>query len=709
MVGTASLILLAYAVTWSAFPSVLTWRHSQLIAGATGGMWLILLRLVAPNPNGIAAGQTPLAIAMTALLGTVALALPISHPEAWSAASIVLMLTGVITWLWYPPQGMSPFRIARQTTLSMGFALLSALTLELFGVSPWRHNPVLTDLSRPISGPFDRSETLTGALIALAVATMVALWTTPDEEVRTRRVGRVLVVLLIAANALFAPPISVGNLALIVLSIAVGVASTWRLAPTTTTPESGAKRRWTLLLIAALLVSSAFSAPLSTSETTLRPQLHNPSPLIDTLDPSWQVADPLVPELKDQLALIEWKAAARNLPFGSGVGTWFDETVGIATSVYHLPESMPPNRQAGWPDQPRSFLAAAITEMGIIAAFVWAFFAVGGFLLTRLIVRTRAFPRVLAIFSGSAPILIVGFLPGASHPFICLALLLNWFLLSAPLANHDIQDGKRIVPRESTLSDTRRAPRGRILIIAVPALIVGWFSMHHTRWTRQSAMGYAEAARGNLNNALTHFERANRFLPHPATLYNEALLFEALHPNSDFDHALELYRQALRRRPHSSEYLVARTQTHLREHALLLASQGPLAANRKNAAIEASVEDLQQAIRLAPHWGTPRRLLTEVYMLLAQRDNAIQVIRTAESELRDPVELALLHFLEARIAATLDDDPMRALQILEGLENGPNRGTLLLQVGMDHGRIQFWIRTGESPFQPELFHEGHEH
>lgn len=712
-IASASIMLSAFAVTWSAFPNLLTWRHSQLIAAAVTGMWLIILRLFAPNPQGVAAGQAPLAIAMTALLGTVALALPISHPELWSAASVVLLLTGLTTWFWYPPRGIDPFHIARRGAVALALAVLIALGLEVLGISPLKINPTLIDTGRPLSGPFDRSETLSTSLVAITIAMTVGLWTAPDHAKRFRLTGSILVVALVAANALFAQPLS----PLFALSLAAattigtGIAALAERArgagPLTWRARSW--RVWTGLLLSASLIGSLIAPPFSKAEPTLFPRLEAHSPVFRELDPMWQASDPLVPELKSELDNIEWLGVARNLPFGSGVGTWLDENVSTATRRLELPEYQAPNRIAGWPDQPRSMLAAGIMEMGIIAGFAWLLTAIGGILIARLVIRTRTVSPELALLSGAAPVIILGFLPGGSHPVVCFALLLNWFLLCAPLADSKDEAGKKMVPRASTEGDPRRSPRGRILIILVPALLVGWFSIQHTRWTRQSGLAYIAAANGRIEEAHDRFAKANRFLAHPATLFNEARLFEMQNPTSDFEHVANRYSEALRRRPRDAEYLVQRAQVRLREHQTVLSERGEEAAAELEPNLQRAIRDLKRAVKYAPRWGMPRELLVEAYALVGEIDMAMQTIETAKTELRDKREIAAISLYEARIAAYFQNDPKRAAELLEEAEHGPLRGLMLLQIGIERGRVDFWLRTGDNPFNLSQWHEGHIH
>lgn len=711
--GSWSLVLASFAVTWSAFPNLLTWRHSQLIAAAVTGMWLILLRIFAPNPAGVAAGRAPLAIAMTALMGTVAVALPVSHPELWSAASLVMMLTGITTWLWYPPVGLDPFRIARRASIALALSVLIALLLEALGISPLRINPILIDTARPLSGPFDRSETLSTSLVAITIALTVGLWTAPSAARRFRAIGSVVLVALVSANALFAQPLS----PLFALSLAIATtlgtgAAMWAersrgAGPLTS--RARAWRLWTALVLSGMLLGSLITPPFAPASPTLQPRLETHSPLFQELDPMWQSSDPLVPELKDQLDTLEWRGVLRNLPFGSGAGTWLDENVSTATRQLVLPEYDAPTRIAGWPDQPRSVLAAAIIEWGIIAAFAWILIAIGGVLIARLVIRTRTFAPELALLSGAAPVIILGFLPGGSHPVVCFALLLNWFLLCAPLADSDSEEGKKMVPRESTAADPRRAPRGRILIILIPAFFVGWFSIQHTRWTRQSGLAYAAAARGEIEVAHDRFARANQFLAHPATLYNEAKLFEMLYPNERFEHLHERYSEALRRRPHAADYFVARAEVALREHQHVLETHGMSAAQALTPTLQKAASDLRRAIRYAPKWGAPRERLAETLLLLGERDDALQTVRDAEEALSDPREIAAIKLHEVRIAIYLDQDAARARDLLEAAESGPIKGAMLALIGIDRGRVDFWLRTGENPFTDNLLHEGHHH
>lgn len=709
---SALLPLLAYAVAWSSFSSLLTWRHSQLFAGAVGGLVLLLLRALPLNPSSKASGKTPLSVAMVALVGTVALALPLAHPELWSAASVALMASGVTVWLWYPPHSFAPFRAAAQAAVALSIAILVPVVLEGAGISPW-HGPghgIFGDT--PLSGSFDHSNTLTAALLFSAFALVVAAWPNPRVPRRTQLSAIGLLAALCVLALLVARPLPLP--ATIAFALAAGLGHFWRASTSESDPfvqhQAPRYRQGAFVAVIGMLI--AFTTPPllhAVPDELFPPEASYASSL--ELDPSWQTADPLPKAVHSELQRAEWRALRHNLPFGAGVGTWLDETLLYMEPVRGVAPDGEPTRQAGWPDQPRSLLAASVTEHGILAGFVWLLVAIGGLLLARLVIRNSAFPTSLASLIGVAPGVGLAFIPGTSQMAPMLALILSWFLLCAPLARAEERAALRLVPAASTHGDPRKPPRGRIFILLIPGLVVAWFSLSHVRWSALAERGYRANDRGELQVAQQYFEAANRWLPHPSTLFNEARLLEMV--GSPDAHALieARYVEALRRRPKAPSYLVARAQWRLRLHQqgveeTHLASGAPA---RERAWLEAALADLDLALEEAPRWALAQQLRLECLILLERYDEASAAYEHAYAGLISPENRNELRILRIRELAWKHNDREAAKALLDVAEQKPAHPITRYLMQHERGRLVFWENTEESPYSVHTFHEGHQH
>lgn len=706
--------LLAFAVTWSAFPTLLTWRHSQLIGGAMGGLVLLLLRGVARTPDSQAAGRTPLAIAMTALVGAVALALPIAHPEIWSAASVALCLTGVTVWLWYPPAGFQPFRVAVHALLAMTAALLVPLLLDALTLSPWRTTQSLSDASRPLAGIFDRSDTLPTALLAVGMGLLVASTTRYAASTRWAAWLKALIAATIGAQLLVAQPLPLMGVGLLAATatgaLILHAANAWRAQRRGAAPKPSAstpvRPRSMMLLLAALLLASVLPPVIQRANPSLFASGASDTLASSVLDPAWRVADPLPVGLQMELARAEWRAAAANLPFGAGVGTWLDDTLAHLSPQPPMRPDEEPTRQADWPDQPRSTLAAAISEHGVIAAFVWVLIALGGVLLARLILRNTAASWPLVATSASLPAIAFLAFPGATHPAIVLTALLTWFLTCDPLAALEGDHRSRLVPSAVDPGDRRRPPRGRIAIILIPALVVGWFSIGHLRWSRHAALAYDAAASGDASTALRRFEAANRAMPHPATLYNEAAL-TALLGNRAIDHAQMRLQEALRRSPHSPSYGFMSGSLFLRWHQLAMAE--PPNAETEAQMLDYARVELKMAVERAPNWARARLAYIETLLLLGERDATAAAIDDARALLWSAPNRTELLVLEARLHAWLNNDPDTAIDIIDKAESAPAYPATRYMLQGERARLETWKRSGENSYGRTTLHEGHDH
>lgn len=699
--------LLSYAIVWSAASSLLTWRHSQLIAGATGGLLLLLIRALPLNPASEASGKTPLSIAMAALVGTVAMAMPLSHPEIWSAASLTLMLAGVTVWLWYPPRHFQPFRAAAQASVALALAILLPLALELAGISPWHGGGTGIASGLAVTSTFDRSETLTAALLYTSLALVVAVWPNPLVPRRTRTGAAFLLGVLILAALFFAPGLPIT--AVIGFLIVGAIGTFWRA--NSSEGDNYVRERAARYRIGAALgglaMLVAFSSPalLLDVEPEVFPSRADETAALH-LDPSWNSADPLLPAAHAELRRAEWRAVASNLPFGAGAGAWLDETLLQLRPVVGIAPDAEPTRQAGWPDQPRSLLAASITEHGVLAAFVWALLAGGGYLLGRLVVRHSIFPTSLAAVLGLAPAIGFATIPGTSQAAPVYALLLSWFLLCAPLARAESREALKLVPTASTEDDPRRPPRGRIFILLIPALVVGWFAFSHLRWSQESARGYQANIEGDLPRALAHFERANAALPHPASYFNEARLLETAADPALTPRIEAAYEEALRRRPNAPSYLMSRAEWRLRQHEAI--ATGPTPRNEV-ALVEAALSDLETVLKDAPLWALAHQRMLECLILLDRLEDADAHYAHAMGLLMSPQNRTELRMLRVRQLAWRQNDLEAARALLDEAEESPSHPVTRYFMQHERGRLVFWENSATSPYSIQNFHEAHGH
>lgn len=702
--------LLSYAVVWSAFSQLLTWRHSQLIAGAAGGLVLLLLRAIPFNPSSAASGKTPLSIAMVAVVGTVALALPIAHPEIWSAASICLLLAGITVWLWYPPRGFEPFRSAAQASVALAIAMLVPLGLEAIGFSPWHGPGTGLGSGFPLTGAFDQSETLSAALLYSALTLLVAIWPNPLVPSLTRRGAAVLLGLVCIAALLFAPAIPIAATIAFILAAVHGFFWRANASESDEYVRRQTPRYRSGVTVAFIGMLIAFNTPALLVDAEDQVFAHRPYfEASIALDPSWESADPLPQTVEDELRRAEWRAMWSNLPFGAGVGTWLDETLRHFEPTPGIAPDEEPVRQAGWPDQPRSILAAAVTEHGILAGFIWVLMAAGGLLLARLVIRHSAFPTSVASVIGAGPAIGFAFLPGTSQMAPAYALLLSWFLLCAPLARANARAALRLVPAVSSDNDPRKPPRGRIFILLVPAFVVGWFAISHLRWSQQAHRGYLANAEGNLESALQHFQQANQALPHPATLFNEAKLLEALDAGESTERVTAAYEEALSRRPNAPSYLVARAQWRLRQHQAWVEGEEPVDTDTLDELAQRALDDVERALIEAPLWALAHQLRLESLILLGELDEATQRYEESSDRLMSPENRNELRMLRIRQLAWLEEDREAATELLDQAELKPAHPITRYFMQHERGRLVFWEQSRESPYTPAIFHEGHIH
>lgn len=672
-----------------------------------GGLLLLLIRAIPLNPASAASGKTPLSIAMVALVGSVALAMPLSHPEIWSAASVTLMLAGVTAWLWYPPRHFEPYRAAAQASVALALAILLPLALELVGFSPWHGRGTGISSGLAVTSTFDRSETLTAALLYTGLALTVAVWPNPLVPRRTRTGAAILLGVVILAALFFAPGLPIT--AVIGFLIAGAIGTVWRANSSEGDAfvRERAPRYRIGTAIGGLAMLVAFSSPalLLDVEPQVFPTRTYESAVLD-LDPGWNTADPLLPAAEAELRRAEWRAVASNLPFGAGAGAWLDETLLELRPVVGIVPDAEPTRQAGWPDQPRSLLAAAITEHGILAAFVWALLAGGGYLLGRLVVRNSMFPTSLAAVLGLAPAIGFATIPGTSQAPPVYALLLSWFLLCAPLARAESRQALRLVPAASTDSDPRRPPRGRIFILLIPALVVGWFALSHLRWSMESARGYQANIESDLPLALAHFERANAAMPHPASYFNEARLLEAADDPTLTPRIEAAYEEALRRRPNAPSYLMSRAEWRLRQHEAI--ATGPTPHN-ETALVEAALADIEHVLEDAPLWALAHQRKLECLILLDRLEDADAHYTGAMQLLMSPQNRTELRMLRVRQLAWRQGDLDAARALLDEAEVSPSHPVTRYFMQHERGRLVFWENSATSPYSIRNFHEAHRH
>lgn len=701
--------LLAVAVVWSASPHLLTWRHSQLLAGAIGGLTLLLLRILPVNARGTAAGRTPMAVTMFAVAGMTLLAVMTGHPQLWNGAMVVLMLSGVTAWLWYPPAFFSPFPAAAQAAIALSVAVIVSISLEYFGISPLHYALDSEAKHTFIRGAFDQSQTLSTVLFVSALSLIVAAWPNPSVPPRTRRFSQAMLALTCATGLLIATPIPFSARVAIGLVALVGMF--WRPQRAQAENALEAQRtdtryRWGAIT-AVLSVVLIFTLPPLLAQDSPYSEAPSSGPTSTVaLDPTWHTTDPLPKALDTALRKAEWRAAIRNLPFGAGVGTSLDEALRYLQPVDGLRNHDEPVTQFGWPDTPRSMLATMITEHGIMALFVWVLITAGGLLLARLVIVHSVFPPAIAQVIGITPGVTLAFLPGGSQMATALAMVLSWFLLCAPLAHAEARSAARLVPAPSTPADHRRAPRGRIIILLVPAVFIAWFAVANLRWSSSAYWGYRANLDGAPDQALEHFHEANRAFAHAQTLYNEARLMERETPGAT-EPIETLYAQAKTLRPRSPSYRVAHAQWLLRRHALTARDAQDSAALQ--ALVERAHDDVQEARREAPRWALAHALQLETLILLDRLDDADALYDDLMQTTENEEARNALRLLRIRMLAWKRDDLVAARALLDEALEQPASPTTRDQLTEERALLEMWEATGESPYTLQTFHAGHAH
>lgn len=661
------------------------------------------------NARGTAAGKTPMAVTMFAVAGMTLLAVMTGHPQLWNGAMVVLMLSGVTAWLWYPPAFFSPFPAAAQAAVALSVAIILPIFLEYFGVSPWHY--ALHDEANHtvIRGAFDQSQTLSTVLFVSALSLIVAAWPNPSVPPRTRRFSQVMLALTCTTGLLIATPIPFSARVAIGLVALVGMF--WRpqraQAEGALEPQhTDTRYRWGAIA-AVLSVVLIFTLPPVLSQDSPYNQAR-PSGASSTtaLDPTWQTSDPLPNELDTALRKAEWRAAIRNLPFGAGVGTSLDETLRYLQPVDGLRNHDEPTAQFGWPDTPRSMLATMITEHGIMALFVWVLITAGGLLLARLVIVHSVFPPAIAQVIGVTPGVTLAFLPGGSQMATALAMVLSWFLLCAPLAHAEARSAARLVPAPSTPSDQRRAPRGRIIILLVPAVFIAWFSIANLRWSASAYWGYRANLEGDTQQALEYFHEANQAFAHAQTLYNEARLLEQRDPAA-IERIDALYAESKTLRPRSPSYRISHAQWLLRRHAAV-ARDEPHSAELLILA-ERAHHDVLEARREAPRWALAQSLQLETLILLDRLDDADALYATLMQTTVDEEARNTLRLLRIRMLAWKRNDLNAARTLLDQALAHPATPTTREQLARERTLLEIWETTGESPYTLQTFHAGHAH
>lgn len=549
--GTLMVIALPSLCALVSLPGFLSWRHSQVVAGVAGALLLLILRLLAPNERQRGSGSAPLALAMTALIGSVGVALVSGHPEGWNAASVTLILAAMVAWIWYPPRGFDPYPTTVRAIGLVVVLTVATVVLDAVGVQPFSPVPGLMDPSAPPRGSFSHSDTTRAVLLCGALL---------SATIAVRRPHHTTVFGLLAATAavtlfLLQPPLS--PIATISLTSLVALGALVRAfggAPATDprVPEISKRRRWigstAVLLFAGGLIAMSYVNPERPwDRATL---------VVDEGDPlvrPWLSADPFPRAQAADFDGASLRAALRNLPFGRGGGTWLDATL---MEMRHLEVSNESAllRLEPWPDMPRSLLSAAVIEHGILALFIWLLLVFGAVVVIRDSARIWHVPLPLAITVGALPAWLALCIPGASHPLLLLLALLSWFILASPAGGPDRSEMRGFFPSVADKGEERRPPRGRIIVLLIPALIVAYFTYEQAVSSREGARAYAARMAGDEETTLDAFTDANRHFPRFDTLYNEAVLRSQRTPLSERDRLrIELLlEQANEQRPLSA-------------------------------------------------------------------------------------------------------------------------------------------------------------
>jgi len=704
--GMSLLPLLSLSLVWSAFADFLSWRHTQLLAGAIGGLALLFLRLIPTNARGTSAGKTPMAVIMFAMISSAMLGLMSGHPQLWHGAMIILMLSGVTAWLWYPPEAFAPFRAAAQASIALSFALLCSFYLELLGWSPW-HAALAPHASHDVlRGALDHSQTLSTALFLSSIALIVAAWPNPNVSRITQRLAQITLVLTCITALCWVSPINFP--ARIAIAVAVAIGIFWRPHLKHTRNHHDRRYRWgAIFAVFGILVVFTLPPLLSQRSPYANAQPASAS-APSTLSTSWRVIDPVPTTIDRNLRQAEWSAALRNLPFGAGAGTSADET------IRHLkpdPETHTYEASAapfGWANTPRSAIATLIIEHGIITVFVWILLTAGGLLLARLVIIHSNFPPAIAQVIGVTPGVAIAFLPGASQMAPALAMVLAWFLLCAPLAQAEARMAARLVPAPSTPSDQRRAPRGRIILLLIPGVFIAWFSIANARWSRSAYRGYTALSHHEHAHALGAFHRANRIRNSATILTQEALLLEQLEPQAATA-IEELYHKALRLQPRSALIHVARAQWFIRTHAAPQASSPGIVTTPHTPSLTRALDDLEIAQRNAPHWEAIAPLKLETLILLDRLDDADAYYAGAMASAQTADEKDALRLLRIRQLAWKRKDLHAAKRLWEEAHNAALHPDAQSMLQSEKELLETWERSGVNPYTEAHFHLGHIH
>lgn len=708
--GSSLLPLLAISVVWSAFADFLSWRHTQLLAGALGGLTLLLLRLLPTNARGTSAGRTPMAVTMFAMISAALLGLMSGHPQLWHGAMVVLMLAGVTAWLWYPPEGFVPFRAAAQASIALNAAILVPLYLEKLGLSPW-HAVLRPDAAHAVlRGTLDHSQTLSSALFLSSMGLIVAAWPNPGVPRHTQRLAQSMLVLTCVTALLWVSPISFPARAAIAVAVCIGVF--WRPHLRHARDARDHRYRWGALF-AVFGVLIAFTLPPVASQTSPYAPATDAVDMEPTAMPStaWRIIDPVPPEIDRNLRQAEWRAALVNLPFGAGAGTSAGETIRHLHASLDTGMHDPTIAPFGWANTPRSTIATLTIEHGIITLFVWILITAGGLLLARLVIIHSNFPPAIAQVIGVTPGVAVALLPGASQMASALAMVLAWFLLCAPLAQAEARMAARLVPAPSTPSDERRAPRGRILLLLIPGLFIAWFAIVNARWSKAAHHGYVALQAGHSSEALDAFAHANHIRISATTLTQEALLLEQLNAEAT-DRIAARYNKAMHLQPRAARIRVAHAQWILRQHALGASTRdaGARDSHSSTAAdLNEALSDLRVAQRFAPHWEAVPALLLETLILLDQLDEANAVYARAMASVSSAPQRDALQLLRIRALAWKHGDRQAAKALLHEAEDAATTDVAREALADERRLLDTWESTGVSPYTAAHFHRGHAH
>lgn len=696
--GASILPLLSLSLVWSAFPNFLSWRHTQLLAGTVGGLTLLLLRLLTPNARGSSAGRTPMAVTMFAMISMSLLAWMSGHAQLWHGAMVVLMLTGVTAWLWYPPEFFSPFRAAAHASIALAVAILVPFYAELFAISPW-HAALEGSTHRVLRGAFDTSRTLSTASFLTAMSLIVAAWPNPKVPVISRRIAQGILVLLSVTALLWISPIYFPARLSIALVALVGVF--WRPQRDFKDTSTSPRYRWgSIIAVFGVLIVFTLPPVLSqdspyaaanTAETT-----HTPAPTAGS-------ADPVPSDLERIMRRAEWKSAWQNLPFGAGVG---------ARTAPSLQELHPASAEDTLTLHPtlqtsQSMLATQMAEQGVMALFVWVLITAGGFLLARLVMLHSNFPPVIAQVLGVTPGVTLAFLPGGTQMAPALAMILAWFLLCAPLAQAEARRAQRLVPGPSTPEDERRAPRGRILLLLIAGVAITWFSIANTRWSHEAHQAYAAHTAGDLDDAYTHLQRANSLLPNAYTLLDEAQLLERF--SRDSTQKIEaLYRAALAHRPQSERIHTAHAQWILRWHqrASDPAFEGGSVPDMEY--LESALFDIDVANRSEAPASILSALHLELLILLDEIDAAESAYALSMDTVLENDQRQALRILYARMLAWKSTDFAAAYAVLDEAHQDAQSDEERAQLQEERARLKA-LETAQTPYSAHDFHEGHGH